>query len=868
MSQPILNAQQQLAATDFEHNLLLLAPAGTGKTNTLACRIANILSQKLAQPEEILCLTFTNKACREMKERIEKIAGEGGMRVIVRTLHGFCYDVIKAETKRHTDLFADFTIFDEVDCRSLLTEVCQQERPEESWPLRALQNLIEQLKSAKAMQVLKTGDASVSYEKVLARLIDKESAQIRGKCLDDGWRFYKQLYDGWCTWGASLTAAYDRRLQELHGLDFTDLIVRTGMLLQDDEITGRWARHFLYINVDEVQDTSELEYRVISRIFGASRLLLCGDYFQTIYEWRGSHPEIVLRAYEKAYQPRRIVLHENYRSTQVLLQASFACLQNMFPDRVAAIYPEGMEAMSQVPGAPIVIKGAQDIQDEAWWIYSTIQQLPVRDDYSRVCILTRTNRYNQMLSAQFAQFGLRVPKEERVPFMLIDEVKFYRRQEIKDALAFLKLTLNKHDVTSLVRILNRFGVGIGPATIRRIASENFRRAGIRITDYLDEQGREAGDPFGPLLDALDAENVVVFDVETTGVDPTKEEIIQIAGIRLDRKGQVKASFKRLLHPKLSVGDSVRVHHLTDELLAKEGEDPAKALQDFCAFAKGSWIVGHNVTFDLSILESELGRLDLPAFDYAGYSDTLDIFRRFYPNLPNHKLEFLGQHFHVKHASSHDAMDDILATAEILHYAVEQDIRPKMEERRARFAAYADKFHALAEKIGDLRSQADRLRPWQLLINIMMDGGIVPYYQERQEVQRIENLRDLIRKARELDDPSVSPRDAAALFLRATTLSTNDLDSQTDKPKIPLITVHQAKGSEFDYVFLAGVHDGAFPFFKAEEEGRAEEEKRLFYVAITRAKKQLFLSWSAQSGSHYQRQSPFISQIPSRYTQRV
>ena len=259
-------------------------------------------------------------------------------------------------------------------------------------------------------------------------------------------------------------------MHELHGMDFTDLIVRAGELFSQPELALRWARRFVYINIDEVQDTSALEYDIISRIFGSSHLLLCGDYFQTIYEWRGSHPELVLRKYQQDYHPCRIVLHENYRSTQVLLRASFASLQELFPERVSALYPEGITAVSAERGEPIVFKGAMDFTEEAQWIYYRIQQLPV-SDYSRVCILTRSNRYNKDLSAQFRSLGRLQPEGQRLPFMLIDEVKFFRRQEVKDVLAFLRLLVNKHDVASFVRILNRFAQGIGPATIRKLSSE-------------------------------------------------------------------------------------------------------------------------------------------------------------------------------------------------------------------------------------------------------------------------------------------------------------------------------------------------------------------------------------------------------------
>lgn len=857
-----LNAAQREAVMDLQENILLLAPAGTGKTNTLACRIANILEQKRAEPEEILCLTFTNKACREMKERIIARAGEAGRRVIVKTFHGFCYDVIKTEAKRHSDLFADFTIFDETDCLSLIRELI-----DDTWPERSVQSLIASLKGARTRYHLETGDDEADYCEALQRLLAEHPEEIRRLAIDDHYQYYRQLFEGWQVWGPHLAAVYDMRLHDVHGLDFTDLIVQADALFRQEEVAVKWARRFLYINIDEVQDTSELEYSILARIFGCSRLLLCGDYFQTIYEWRGSHPEAVLRAYQRDWQPRRIVLTENYRSTQVLLSASYACLQRLFPERVSALYPEGIHAVSKERGLPIILKGALNFVEEADWIYQTIQQLPTAD-YSRICILTRSNGYNKKLSSHFRRRNWRLPEKEQLPFMIIEEIKFYRRQEVKDVLAFLKLILNPHDTASFIRVLNRFGRGIGPGTIRKISQESYREAGIRLTDYLDDDARRTGDPFAVLLEALDAENIVVFDVEATGVDPTRDEIIQIAGLRLGRDGSVKREFKHLLKARRSVGDSVRVHHIEDAVLQNEGEDPADVLRAFCAFAKDAVIVGHNVTYDLSILGSELTRLGLPQLSYRRYYDTLDIFRRFYPNLPNHKLEYLGAYCHVSHRSTHDAMDDICATSEILLYAVEHNIRPHIAERRAFMAKWQDTFAEMAAEVSSFRLAARVMRPAQLLGKVVVDAGIDAYYRQRHEEQRIENLRDLFRQARDMDEPEIRPLDALLRFLNYTALSNTNLDAMTKRQQIPIITVHQAKGSEFDYVFVAGLQEGTFPGLQAEKNDSMDEEARLFYVAITRPKKQLFLSWCQMQGGYYAHMSRFLRVLPREYVQNV
>lgn len=869
-----LNKEQREVVMELERHVLLLAPAGTGKTDTLSCRVAKIIKESKALPEEILCLTFTNKACREMQERIEKRAGEAGRRVVVRTFHGFCYDLIKAEAKRHADFFADFTIVDEVDCQSILREISDSR-----WPVKALQSLVGQLKECRAVFALEKKIVSQpqvgakeigrlqEYEIVLKKLMDETSERVKALAIDDRYEFYPQLFEGWQKWGPGLAVAYDERLLDMHGMDFMDLIVNAQQLLMSPEVAGSWARRFAYISIDEVQDTSALEYSIISRIFGMSRLLLCGDYFQTIYEWRGSRPEKVLRCYQEEYHPRRIVLHENYRATQTLLNASFDCLQSFFPERVSALYPEGLTAESTEKGGQIELKGAMEFAEEAQWIYYRIQHLPVKD-YSRVCILTRSNRYNKDLSTQFRSLGRILPENERLPFMLIDEMRFFRRQEVKDVLAFLHLIVNKNDAASLIRLLSRFGKGIGPATVKAIGAEEVRRTGLKLTDFLEAGARKAGDPFGDLMAAYQKGQIVVFDVESTGVDITRDEIIQIAGVRLAPDGSVTDEFYRNLRPGRGVGRSVQVHGLTDAYLREHGESPKQVLEEFSEFVRGAVLVGHNVTYDLGIVGSELSRLGMPQLDYPCYYDTLEIFRRFYPNLPNHKLEFLSEYFQVAHVSSHDAMDDILATADILNYAIEHDIEPCKDARQSFFEKWQDMFVEMAELIASFRQQAPLLRPWKLITEVVLRGGVKEYYQRHREEQRIQNLRELYLHSRDLDDASLCPLDALSRFLQYTTLSNTELEALNQRSQIPIITVHQAKGSEFDYVFLAGLQDGTFPGFHAQEKGKLTEEQRLFYVGITRAKKQLFLSWTQRQYGHSRHISPFVHAIPRKYLKNV
>uniref|UniRef100_UPI0025FD01E6 3'-5' exonuclease n=1 Tax=uncultured Selenomonas sp. TaxID=159275 RepID=UPI0025FD01E6 len=408
----------------------------------------------------------------------------------MRTFHSFCYDVIKSEAKRHSDLFTDFVIFDESDCRTLIRDLMGEEL---DVPAATLARLLAFTKEKLAVWDILTGDPAADAKAVVARIYREAKDDLAAICVDDHYQRLPRLVEGWQVWGASFLRRYDMRLQEAHGLDFTDLIVRAKRLLREREIAQRWAARFQYINIDEAQDTSTLEYGILERIFGKSKILLAGDLFQTIYGWRGSHPEVVVRRFEETHHPEKIVLSENYRSTRTLLKASFGALERLFPKRVAKVYPEGFAAESTEEGAPVEVKGAADFAEEAQWIYYRILELPVTD-YSRIAILVRSNRYAKELSAQFRAIGQHVGGEA-LPFLLIDDTRFFQRQEVKDALAFLRLAVNRHDVASLMRVLGRYVRGVGPAAIRTISSQEYRRAGVRMTDYLDPAAREAGDPF-------------------------------------------------------------------------------------------------------------------------------------------------------------------------------------------------------------------------------------------------------------------------------------------------------------------------------------------------------------------------------------
>ncbi len=865
-----LNAEQKAVVETLQENILLTASAGTGKTNTMAARISRIVGEGLAKAEEILCLTFTNKACKEMRERIDAVVGEKARNIVIRTFHGFCYDVIRQEAKRKTDLFADFIIFDEEDCKEVIRQV--KEELGKNWDTNAMQRFISAVKETRIKEDLFSGDVAADYRKTVDYLCRREAGKLAALC-QVNFKTDEVMLAELKDLGAETLLIYDKILGEAHGLDFTDLMCRTYELFRDEEVSVRWRDTFRYINVDEMQDTSLVEYKIISKLFGNNRLLLCGDYFQTIYEWRGSRPETVQQQFIRDYKPKVIVFYENYRATRLLLNASYDYLRGLFPGEVEKIYPKAVRAASPVAGEPVLLHGGYDLREEARWIYMHIQRLGIKD-WSRICVLTRNNNYNTDLANAFtevireiemtAQMDREVPPE-RIPFFLVDDFKFFRRQEIKDVLAFLKVAVNPLDSTSLERTLKRFGKGIGEKTVAYIQSKEARQLGIRLTDFVDPVTHETGDHYGLLLQEIEQGNVVVFDVETTGTDTTTDEIIQIAAIRLNHDGTTAEKFMKYVKAGKSVGSSELVHHISDEKLAKEGEEPQKVFREFEEFVGDSVIVGHNVNYDISILQSEMGHLGMEPMKIRAYYDTLDIFRRFYPNLKNHKLEYLGEVCKVSHKSTHDAFDDICATGEILMYAIKRNILPTMESRCQEEAKYLKKFGEMTEKLARIRELVRTRRPYELMGDIVNEFGIKAYYEERNEPKRVQYLKQMYIYLKDWDEPKLSPKDTTQQMLKLAALSNSELDSMLKRnPKVPIITVHQAKGMEFDYVFLAGLMDNVFPSYMSLRDEDCTEDSRLFYVAITRAKKRLFLSWCQNYRRKYYHMSRFVGDISRKY----
>lgn len=861
----MFNIKQQQVIDELDHNILLSAGAGTGKTNVLSHRVANILEHHKAAADEILCLTFTNKACRELKNRItSQIDFAQAQAITIRTIHGFAYQMIASAAKSQEHTFKEFTIFDDEDQLALIKQITYNNPRFQNATNRDFQYLrdcIESLKQERALLLLYT-DIADDYERIYHRHLQFNKT-FNQQASDNLAKFFE-------LGGLNIIIKYEKELKQMRSLDYKDLIANAYRLLQDENFRQTWQAKYKYIMIDEMQDTSDFEYTMLEKLFARNNIMLCGDEFQTIYGWRGSNPKHILSQFCQKYTPTIINFTENYRSTKILLEMAYNALLNLFhKDVIEHSYANNMIAKSSEVGHKIKCKQALSPREEAFWIFEQILKLLPYSTPSDFAILVRQNKYINTLVTILNKLADKYNKQnpqQPINFIQIDTIKFFKRQEIKDILAIFKYLINQNDYLSLRRILIRLVPNIGVKTIEQISSENYLNAGIRLSDLLNANlSKSTYDPFAPLIQAYFHQDIIVFDIEGTGTDVFTDNIVQLSAVRV-RGGKVIATFDKYLQSEKSVGTSEKVHHISDDFLAKNGEKPTKVLTEFATFIQDAIITGHNIRgYDMDMLNQNLLRRKLPTIDFTHINfDTLDLARRFYPNLPNHKLEFLSCHFNLETKSNHNSLDDVKTTWNLLALLLKDKIIPTTPVRIALIQKQQAKFLAIANIFTQLRQElSENIVITKIISSIVDKFKLKKIYRAETDEgsKRLENLRNLYRIVQQDGDMQTGINGLKEL-LQYATLSNSDLDAITAKqPKIPIITIHQAKGLEFKYEFLAGMNDEIFPSYFSVQNGYVtDEEKRLFYVAITRAKKELYISWFGKKSRLLKAISPqFISE---------
>ena len=417
-----LNPAQRDAVQTMSGPVLILAGAGSGKTKTLTHRIANLIANGVL-PSEILALTFTNKAAREMRERLAKLLGrENSFSFMpwMGTFHSICVKMLRIEAES-VGLDKSFVIYDTDDRLALIK---------------------------RAMKELQISDKSVKPKAAEAAI---SKAKNDGKMPDE------MLADAYYPNQQQIARVYERyedMRKKADAVDFDDLLLYVARLLRErKDIREKWQNRFKHILIDEYQDTNHIQYQIVKLLVNEERNICCvGDDWQSIYSWRGADFTNILN-FERDFPGAKVIkLEQNYRSTQNILDAAQKVITKNTQRSDKTLFTEAGK------GAPITIWQARDEQDEAKWVASTIRKM--RRPLSDFAVLYRTNAQSQAFERAFMDY--------RLPYKLVGGVRFYDRKEIRDIVAYLHLVVNPHDIISLTRVINVPTRGIGEKSVQKI----------------------------------------------------------------------------------------------------------------------------------------------------------------------------------------------------------------------------------------------------------------------------------------------------------------------------------------------------------------------------------------------------------------
>ncbi|MCP9614321.1 DNA helicase PcrA [Levilactobacillus brevis] len=481
-----MNDKQTEAVLQTEGPLLVLAGAGSGKTRVLTHRVAYLIEHNNVMPWRILAITFTNKAAKEMRERVIKLLGPDGNDVWVSTFHALCVRILRRDADK-LGYNRAFTIADPGEQRTLIKRVLQQQNLDiKKFDPRSVLGAISNAKNALQTPAMMREAAGNPFETTVATVYE----------------------------------SYQRELQANQAMDFDDLIMLTIKLFnQDADVLGYYQDKFQYIHVDEYQDTNDAQYTLVNLLAKKhGNLCVVGDGDQSIYGWRGANMENILN-FEHDYPDAHVtLLEQNYRSTKTILRAANDVIQRNVNRKKKDLWTDNAE------GEPISYYRGQNENDEAHYVVAKIQEEREQNhhDYGDFAILYRTNAQSRVIEETLVKAN--------IPYTMVGGHKFYDRKEIRDVLAYLTLVTNPADSMSLERIINEPKRGIGATSVEKLRdfaemndwTELEATQNISLATTLSARVRTAMEKFGLTLKHVQdrAATMSVSDMTSELLDQT------------------------------------------------------------------------------------------------------------------------------------------------------------------------------------------------------------------------------------------------------------------------------------------------------------------------------------------------------------
>lgn len=500
-----LNPAQRAAVEHSAGPLLIVAGAGSGKTAVLTRRIAYLLNIRGVNPWQILAITFTNKAAAEMRERVGDLVGPVAERMWVATFHSVCVRILRAQSQLLPGRNSNFTIYDADDSRRLFSMIAKDLQLDlKKFTPRSLANRISQLKN---------------------ELVGPEEAAERAEST-------RNPFD---TTVAAVFAAYQERLRDANAVDFDDLIGEVVRIFRDHpEVASYYRRRFRHVLIDEYQDTNHAQYELVSTLVGrgedASELCVVGDSDQSIYAFRGATIRNIEEFERDFPDARTVVLEQNYRSTQTILDAANGVIAQNQSRQDKHLWTDLGE------GEPITGYVADNEHDEARYIAAEVDQLVDSGrSYSDIAVMYRTNNASRALEDVFIRSG--------IPYRVVGGTRFYERREIRDVVAYLKVLSNPEDTVSLRRILNTPKRGIGDRAEAFVAL-HAQNSGVSFATALSDaaegkvsmlhaRGKNAIARFVELMDGLRFQMAELVDGDTGLADIGEliNRVLDVTGYR-------------------------------------------------------------------------------------------------------------------------------------------------------------------------------------------------------------------------------------------------------------------------------------------------------------------------------------------------
>jgi DNA helicase-2/ATP-dependent DNA helicase PcrA len=477
-----LNPEQRRAVETTEGPLLIQAGAGSGKTKTLTHRIAYLIATKKATPFNILAVTFTNKAAKEMRARVAKLLGEDadnrGFMPYMGTFHGICVRLLRQDGEA-VGIPRSFVIFDESDRQAAVKQVSKQLMiDEKTFPARVLSSLISSAKNELLSPEEYAGTAASPAQQTAARVYP----------------------------------LYQKALRDAMALDFDDLINRTvDMLKTHPEIRAKWQQQFRYVMIDEYQDTNAAQYQLVNMLTNADKnIAVVGDDWQSIYSWRGADFRNILK-FESDFKDCTVIkLEQNYRSTKNILDAAHAVITRNAQRSDKKLWTDSGDGLP----VQIVQVGGERAETEA--IIRRIRQGldSGRYKYRDYAVLYRTNAQSRSIEEGFVHYG--------IPYRVVGGVRFYDRKEIKDVMAYLRLIFQPEDLVSFERIVNVPARGIGAKSIQtffgwKAANDLSLLQAMQQADTCADLTPKARKALGELGDAIAKLREVSQDASVAGL---------------------------------------------------------------------------------------------------------------------------------------------------------------------------------------------------------------------------------------------------------------------------------------------------------------------------------------------------------------